>query len=398
MKKSLLIVLALVLLVSANAFAATKLVIWESQGPETEFLNAVKGQFTKSTGIEVEVVGIDQLAQAAKLALDGPAGKGADIVVWPHDRLGQAVEEGIIAPLSLSKDFWAQYTDQTIAAMTYKGKIYGVPYSLETPALIYNKKLLPVVPNTMDALFTVAKEKTKGGKYGFLYVSTDFYFSYAFLGGYGGYVFKQTKDGLDVNNIGLANKGSIDGANLIKKFRTTGLIPEGTDYGVMDGLFKEGKVAAIINGPWSFAEYKKAKIDYGIAPLPKLSNGKYPQTFIGVKGYYVSAFSKNKDAAIKFIQFLTSKEMSWKHHQMNAIIPTHKAVLDMPEFKQNKDLVAFATQASRGIPMPNCPEMGQIWDPMKNAITYILNGQATPQAALQQAVEIIQENIEEMKN
>lgn len=398
MKKSLLLVFALVLVLTSNAFAATKLVVWESQGPETEFLNAVKGEFTKATGIEVEVVGIDQLSQAAKLALDGPAGKGADIVVWPHDRIGQAVEEGIIAPLTLTKEQIALYTEQTMAAMTYQGKIYGIPYSLETTALIYNKKLLPVVPNTMDALFSLAKEMTGKGRYGFLYDITNFYFTYGFLGGYGGYVFKSSKNGLDVEDIGLANKGAIEGAELVKRFRTEGLIPEGTDYGVTDGLFKEGKVAAIINGPWAFAEYKKAGIDYGIAPLPKLSNGQYPQTFIGVKGYYVSAFSKNKDAATKFALWLANKENSLKHHQMNAIIPTHKEVLTAPQFTQNKDLVAFATQAGRGIPMPNAPEMGQVWDPMANALTYILNGQATPKAALEMAVETIEENIYEMKN
>lgn len=396
MKKSLLLVALLVLVVSFNAFA-TKLVIWESQGPETEFLNAVKGEFTKKTGIEVEVVGIDQLSQAAKLALDGPAGKGADIVVWPHDRIGQSVLEGIIAPLNLTKDQLAQYVDSTVQAMSYGGKVYGVPYSLETTALIYNKDLLPVVPNTMDALFTIAKEKTKGAQKGFLFDITNFYFSYGFLGGYGGYVFKNGKDGLDVKDIGLANKGAVQGAELLKKFRTSGIIPEGTDYGVTDGLFKEGKVAAIINGPWAFAEYKKAGINYGIAPLPKLSNGKYPQTFVGVKGYYVSQFSKNKEDALKFILWLTSKEVAYKHYQMNSIIPTSKAVLDMPEFKQNKDYVAFATQASRGIPMPNVAEMGQVWDPMKNAITYILKGQASPEAALKDAVETIKENIAEMK-
>lgn len=397
MKKSLLLLVALlVLVVSFNAFA-TKLVIWESTGPETEFLNKVKAEYTKKTGVEIEVVGIDQLAQAAKLALDGPAGKGADVVVWPHDRIGQSVLEGIIAPLNLSKSQLSQYIDSTVQAMSYGGKVYGVPYSLETTALIYNKDLMPKVPATIDELIKVATDINKTGKKGFLFDITNFYFSYGFLGGYGGYVFKTTKTGLDVKDLGLANKGAVQGADILKKFRTSGLVPEGTDYGVADGLFKEGKVAAIINGPWAFAEYKKAGVNYGIAPLPKLSNGKYPQSFIGVKGYYVSAFSKQKEEATKFILWLTSKEIAYKHYQSNAIIPTSKAVLDMKEFKENKDYVAFATQASRGIPMPNVPEMGQVWDPMKNAITYILKGEAATRAALQDAVETIKENIAEMK-
>ncbi|AZR72215.1 hypothetical protein BBF96_01665 [Anoxybacter fermentans] len=397
MKKSLVLMLVLLFTLSANAFA-TKLVIWESPGPETEFINSVKDEFTAETGIEIEVVGIDQLSQADKLALDGPAGKGADIVVWPHDRIGKAVMQGIIAPLDVTEEDLSPYIESAVDAMRYGGKVYGIPYAMETVALIYNKDLLPVVPNTMESLFTIAKELTDGEQYGFLYDINNFYFSYGFLSGYGAYVFKETENGLNVEDIGLANEGAIEGAKLLLRFRKEGLIPEGTDYSVADGLFKEGKVAAIINGPWAFAEYKKAGVNYGIAPLPKLSNGEYPQTFIGVKGYYISAFSENKDAALKFILWLTNKKNAYRHYKMNAIIPTHKEVLAMPEFKQNEDFLAFATQASRGVPMPNVPEMMQVWEPMANALTYILKEEATPEVALELAVEQILENIWEMKN
>ncbi|MCK4259217.1 MAG: extracellular solute-binding protein [Halanaerobiales bacterium] len=396
-KRSLVLVLVLMLVLSANALA-TKLVIWESAGPETKFLNSVIDQFTAETGIEIEVVAVDQLDQGSKLALDGPAGKGADILVWPHDRIGQAVLEGIIAPLDVTSEILAPYIGSTIDAMSYGGEVYGIPYSLETTALIYNKDLLPVVPNSMNALFAIAKEMTTEDQYGFLYDITNFYFTYGFLGGYGGYVFEKVDGGLDVESVGLANDGAIEGAELVLRFRTEGLIPEGTNYDVTDGLFKEGKVAAIINGPWSFKNYKDAGINYGIAPLPKLSNGNYPTTFIGVKGYYVSQFSENKDAALKFILWLTSKDIAFKHYEMSAIIPTNKEILEMPEFKKNADFLAFATQAGRGVPMPNVPEMGQVWDPMAAALTHILNQEATPDLALEMAVEQIQESIWEMKN
>lgn len=398
MKKCLVLLLILVCTLSTHALASTKLVIWESPGPETKFLNAVKGDFTAATGIEIEVIPLDQLDQAAKLSLDGPAGRGPDIVVWPHDRIGQSVLEGIIAPLDLSAEYLDQFIDSTVEAMSYGGKIYGIPYSLETVALIYNKDLLPTVPNTMETLFTLAKEMTTEEQYGFLYDITNFYYTYGFFGGFGGYVFKQTSDGLDVEDIGLANPGAVKGAELILRFRKEGLIPEGTTESVTDGLFIEGKVAAVINGPWKFAEFKEAGVNYGIAPLPRLANGNYPKTFIGVKGYYISAFSENKDAALQFITWLTSKEIAFKHYEMTAIIPTNKEILEMPEFKEDEDFLAFATQASRGVPMPNVPEMRQVWDPMANAITLFLTEEAPPELALELAVEQILENIWEMKN
>ena len=44
-------------------------------------------------------------------------------------------------------------------------------------------------------------------------------------------------------------------------------MPRECDYQLMDTLFKEGKAAMIVNGPWSWSDYRKAGIDLGIAPL-----------------------------------------------------------------------------------------------------------------------------------
>ena len=43
----------------------------------------------------------DLLKQQEKLGLDGPAGKGADLVTWPHDQLGEAVIKGLVRPLEV---------------------------------------------------------------------------------------------------------------------------------------------------------------------------------------------------------------------------------------------------------------------------------------------------------
>ena len=225
----------------------------------------------------------------------------------------------------------------------------------------------------------------------------DFYFAYGFFGGFGGYVFKDTANGLDPDDIGLANAGSIQAAKYLKSFRDSGLIPEGTTKDVIGGLFLEGNLMAQINGPWAYAEYEEAGLNYAVAPLPKLSNGRYPQTFIGVKGYYVSAFSKNQEEALKFIQWLTSKENSFKHYEDTTIIPTRDDVIKMPEFKENTTIQAFAIQASRSIPMPNIPEMMQVWDPAANAIQFILRNQGTAEVVLPICVEQIKENIMMMK-
>ena len=38
---------------------------------------------------------------------------------------------------------------------------------------------------------------------------------------------------------------------------------------IIEGLFDEGKVGAIIDGPWAVQGRKDAGLNFGVAPLPK---------------------------------------------------------------------------------------------------------------------------------
>lgn len=401
MKRGLLnsvLVLSLVFLLTLSA-GATKLVVWQSSGAQEEFIRIMGKIYTEETGVEIVVEPIDQLNQDDKLALDGPAGKGADVLAWPHDQLGIPVLQGLLWPIPEEQVDLDVYADTAVQAMRVNGELYGIPYAMETTALIYNKELISEIPETFDEFLEKVTELNKPAEnqFGFMAKLTDLYFMYGFISGYGGYVFKQTENGYDVNDIGLANEGAIKAMKLVRSFRTSGLMPEGTTYDVMDGLFTDGKLAVCLNGPWAFSNYKKAGINYGIAPLPKLENGEYPHSFVGVKGYYISAFSENKEEALKFIKWLTSKENNLKQHQETAIIPAREDVISMPEFQDNKDFRGFAVQAQRGEPMPNIPEMSQVWEPMNNALSFIADGQASPEEVMPAAVEQIKENIYMMK-
>ena len=112
-----------------------------------------------------------------------------------------------------------------------------------------------------------SKDFTKDGKYGFLALWDNFYFAHGIIGGMGGYVFNNNDGTLDPNDIGLNNEGAVEGTEYIQKWYTEGLFPNGiigeNGGSAMDGLFTEGKVAAVMNGPWSFQPYKDAGINIG---------------------------------------------------------------------------------------------------------------------------------------
>ncbi len=321
-------------------------------------------------------------------------------MAWPHDQLGIPVMQGLLWEIPEDQVDLGVYSDTAVQAMRVGGKLYGIPYAVETTALVYNKDIISEIPENFDEFLdlVISLNRPEENKYGFLANLEDFYYMHGIIAGYGGYVFDRNEDGsLNPDDIGLANEGAIEAMKLIRSFRTSGLMPEGSTYDVAMGLFTAGDLAVTLTGPWEFDNLNKSGINYGIAPLPKLENGNYPKQYMGVKGYYISNFSENKEEALKFILWLTSKENNYRQHELTAIIPAREDVIDMPEFREDENYRAFAIQAGRGEPMPNIPEMSQVWEPMINALTFVVNGDAAPEEVLPVAVQQIRENIEMMK-
>nr|WP_263323344.1 extracellular solute-binding protein [Neobacillus sp. Marseille-Q6967] len=378
-----------------------KLVVWEDKD-KSGWLEKVAADFEKEHGIKIEVKEVEMATKMRdQLRLDGPAGTGPDIVTLPHDQIGQVATEGLIAELSVDKEVTDRFSESSIDAQTYDGKLYGLPKSSETPILIYNKDLMTEAPKTMDDLYAFSKDFTKGENYGFLALWDNFYFAHGIIGGMGGYVFKNNGGALDAEDIGLNNEGAVEGTQYIQKWYTEGLFPAGiigeNGGSALDGLFQEGKVAAVMNGPWAFQPYKDAGINIGMAVLPTLPNGEHVKTFMGVKGYHVSAFSENQEYATKFLEFITNDENSKYRFEQTAEVPTNVALLDDPAIKDNEGAKAVAEQSQYAVPMPNIPEMGQVWDPMAKSLQTVVTGKSEPKAALDSAVEQIKANIASTK-
>ena len=74
------------------------------------------------------------------------SGKGPDIVIWAHDKVGEWADAGLISPIEVSSETREKYFPQAWEAVTHKERIWGFPIGMETVTLIYNKKLLDGPP------------------------------------------------------------------------------------------------------------------------------------------------------------------------------------------------------------------------------------------------------------
>lgn len=394
--------LALTQFVSHAAHAATQqLTVWEDIKKSAGIKDAI-ADFEKQHQVKVNVLETPFAQQIEKLRLDGPAGIGPDVLVIPNDQLGGAVVQGLVAPLSVAPAITDTFTKTSIAAFTTDNTLYGLPKAVETLVMIYNKDLLPKPLATLDEYAEFSKKQRAENKYGLLAKFDQIYYSWGVIEPMGGYIFgKNDKGGLNAGDVGLNTAGAVEAVTWLKTFYTEGLFPTGIlgDNGLnaIDSLFTEKKAAAVINGPWAFQPYEAAGINYGVAPLPKLPNGKDMSSFLGVKGYVVSTWSKDKALAQQFIEFINQPQYVKTRYQVTKEIPALSAMIDDPLIKNDERASAVAIQASRASAMPGIPEMGEVWGPANAALELSVTGKQPPKAALDNAVKQINMQIEAMQ-
>lgn len=378
-----------------------KLLLWDNGGTEGAWAKEVAKEFTAKYNVPVKVAEVSHTDSAGKLKTDGPAGLGADVFDAAHDHLGELVTAGLVRTNYFAPEYKGKYLDQSLEASSYidpdtkKKELYGFPVAVETYALFYNKKLVQDPATTWEDLLAQAKKITdvKHNKYGIMFEPGNYYFLHAFVGGYGGYEFGN--NGTDPKDIGLNNDGTVKAGEFVKKIHNEVLPLKAEDItgDAIGSLFNENKLAYKITGPWDIDGLKKAKVDFGVAPLPKLDNGEAPKSFMGVKSYYVSAYTKYPKAATLLAQFASSKEMEQKRYEMTGQLPAENTVLESDSIKNDPILDAFLEQVKVATPMPSIPEMQSVWSAMGTAFTTIWNKDVDVKQTLDKAVKQIQDGI-----
>lgn len=366
-----------------------------------DYINEIKDTFEKENDVKIKLVEKDMFDQLESLALDGPAGKGPDVMMAAYDRIGALGQQGHLAEVKLGNESAYDETDK--AQVTYDGKIYGEPAVIETLVLYYNKDLVDTAPATFKDLENLSKdsrfafESEAGKNTGFLAKWTDFYYSYGLIAGYGGYVFGD--DGTDPSDIGLNNAGAVEGISYATDWFQN-VWPKGMQDIKSAGdfasqQFMSNKTAAIIDGPWQAQTYKENNINYGVAKIPTLNNGQPYQPFGGGKGWVVSNYAKNKDLSQKWLDYVTNQDNQEKFFEMVNEIPANQQARETAKAKNDELTTAVIEQYETAQAMPNIPEMGEVWTGAENLMFDAASGSKTPKESADEAVKTISEAIEQ---
>ena len=376
-----------------------ELTVYVDNGYKAYMEEAAKA-FEKESGTKVTIKTGDALGGLDKLSLDNQSGKAPDVMMAPYDRVGGLGNDGQLAEVTLNKD---SKTDKTTESLvTNGGKVYGAPAVIETLVLYYNKDLLQEAPKTFGELEELAKDSKynfageEGKNTAFLADWTNFYYAYGLLSGNGGYVFG--KNGTDPKDIGLNNQGAIDGIEYAKTWYAKwpkGLQDTKGAANFIQTQFQEGKTAAIIDGPWKAASLKEAKVNYGVATIPTLPNGKAYSAFGGGKAWVIPAGANHPEAAQKFVDFLTTTDQQKAFYDKTNEVPANTEAREYAVGKNDELTTAVVKQFENAQPMPNISEMSTVWDPAATMLFDAVSGKKSAKDAADDAVKLIKETIEQ---
>lgn len=374
MKKILCAAAAIAL--AASAFAAPKRVmlkVWESEGPEKDFIMTAAREYSKvNKNVRIVYEPVGATDARAKIELDGPAGVGADVFVTPHDHIGALVQGGHVLPVDDADAYMADFEDMAKMGASYEGVVYGYPLGAETYALFYNKALIPEAPKTWDEVIAFAKKfnNKAEGKYALVWPVSDGYYGYMFMESFGAPLFGPRGDDRKQHN--LNSPAAINGLTYFQNLRKQILDVPATDASgdFCNAEFIEGKAAMIITGPWKITDFKKNGINFGIATIPAFPGSNHPgNTFSGVRLAFVSAYSDYPEEAKSFAKFITSKDMLEKRFKLTDQIPPRKDIVtNNPLSNGIKEQLKYAKA------MPTIPQLGTYWSAMGSAYSGIWDG------------------------
>lgn len=353
--------------------AAATLTIWADDTRFTQ-VETIAEDFTAKTGVKVDVVQKSESDMDTEFTTQVPTGNGPDLIVMAHDKLGALVSNGVVAPVDLG-EAKSQFADVAVKGVTYNGQTYGVPYAIESVALVRNNALTKDEPKTYDDM--IASGKTAGKQYPFVIqmgAEGDPYHFYGFQTSFGAPVFNTNADGEYTAELAMGGSGGTDYANWLKAQGDAGIISPSITADIAKQAFLDGQVPYMVTGPWNVTAFRKAGMDVSVLPIPAAGT-QAAQPFVGVQMFYQSAKSANPVAAKQFFNYLATPEAQT---QMQKLGGRASAMPSVAEASDDQDIKDFSKVAESGALAPAIPAMGSVWKFWGQTEANIVSGAEAP--------------------
>ena len=373
MKYRLVTYVMLAILVGPSVIAGTTVEWWQfwtDPGIKPAIESMVAEFEQVNPDIDIKLSDLTWADGHAKIVLALASGTGPDVLELGSDWIAQFAAAGHLADIT---DHAAPQQDQYQGwgMATYGARIYAKPWILGTRVLFCNRGLLAkagfdtdFAPINWEDLLNAAMRVTSLGDdiYGWGSNTAEKHRLYKkflpFFWSAGGQIF--TDDG---KYCVLASERGIGALQFYKQLHDScGFVSN--QRGIED-VFLEGKIGIIISGDWLLKriDIEKRPIDFFTTLIPGIEfTGR---SFLGGEFLAVNAASKKKDAALRFIDFITSAKNQVAFCKANrSANPASVEAQQDTYFKTNPNLQIFIKQ----IFSANHPPVDPNWVNMETAI------------------------------
>lgn len=316
-------------------------------------------QYAQDTGGSLNVMEKDFYQVETELASGAP-----DLFIGSTEWTDRLAQAGSI--LTLGEPDKSGFESRVLEGASYQGQLYGIPYAIESLALVCNGDELKSQPGSLteltDAGYNVIV--TPGG---------DPYTLFPIQSSFEVYP-------LEIDESGDWAEASGLGAPRSKEFaawlgENKGLFTA-LDYSSGIAAFVEGQETCLLTGPWALSEIlNRANFTVSVYDFPSVG-GAQPLSFATSRAIFVSAQSQNQEQAKKVAEyFANSATQLLIYKQTGRVTAKAEVISDI----QDPVIAGFARAAAWSVVLPSSPLMQNTWAPWSKALNTILTSDEDPQ-------------------
>jgi multiple sugar transport system substrate-binding protein len=311
-------------------------------------------------------------------------------VIWTAEYAAQGWLKDVSDYISQNGD---KFIKSTVDTTDYNGKNWGVPFNSNAGFIFYRTDQVKEAPKDWETLYKEAQQNDGVVYQGFRYegLTVDFL------------ELLYSKGGSIVSDDGKQATADSQEVKDVLTFMADGIkngaAPKAvTTYKEEEArrAFESGNATFMRNWPYAYALDKKSKIGskFDIATFPGFAG----EQGAGVLGGYnlgISAYSKNPEGSLAFIDFATKPDQQKIMATEASLPPTVSETYDDPAVKK---AMPFAEQLRTAIeqakPRPVSPVYPQISEAVYNNVYDALQGNTSPDQAASKMNDEIQKALE----
>ncbi len=394
MKKfvAILLVLGLVILGTA-AVSAETITVW-GMGEEGKNLDEFAEKFEEENpDIDVEVQAIPWDNAHEKLVTAVAGGTGPDVAqmgtTWMAEFGGIGAFADISDYLANSEIGKEDFFEGSFETNEINNKIYGVPWYVDVRAMYYRSDLLSEAgydnpPATWEELKEVSKELSANGEYGIDLPNEDEQILLPFIWQNGGEILN------DQGEIAINSPEAVEALEYYVSFFEEEIAQTEAQGSETIQEFKDGNKPIFFSGPWMIDLIKdqapEIDGDWSVAMMPEKETR---TSFTGGSNLVIFEDSNKKDAAWKFVEFMSQEETQKEWYESTNGLPANVDIWQSDYFADQPKLEVFGEQLEDAKAPTTVPEWEQIASAIKRRMQQAIYGDSSAEESISNLEEDI---------